>query len=188
MLAAAAVVAIFALPMQNGMLNLYGKVITNPNADDSLGVVTTANMDTQVVHDVTSEVHEHQDPNVPHVVDIDQILKAHGISREAVQASYDAIQVHRRKPAHFDEFQQNNVAVGGVYEGMRYGQADPYASKVVRDLVAAQHVDPVVADLVAAQSEAQAKLVTAEQFLHEAESKAQSMSKAESKAWSKAEK
>jgi hypothetical protein len=178
---AAMALAIFALPMQNGMLSLHGKVITNPNADDSLDEVTAANMDTQG-HDVTSEVHEHQDPNVPHVVDIDQILKAHGISREAVQASYDAIQVHRRKPAHFDEFQQNNVAVGGVYEGMRYGQADPYAAKVVRDLVAAQHVDPVITDLVAAQSEAQSKLVIAEQFLHKAQSKAQSMSKAESKA------
>jgi hypothetical protein len=43
-------------------------------------------------------------------------------------------------------------------------------------------VDPVVADLVAAQSEAQSKLVIAKQFLHKAESKAQSMSKAESKA------
>lgn len=182
MAVAAMALAIFALPMQNGMLSLHGKVITNPNADDSLDEVTAANMDTQNSHDVTSEVHEHQDPNVPHVVDIDQILKAHGISREAVQASYDAIQVHRRKPAHFDEFQQNNVDVGGVYEGMRYGQADPYAAKVVRDLVAAQHVDPVITDLVAAQSEAQSKLVIAEQFLHKAQSKAQSMSKAESKA------
>ena len=58
MAVAAMALAIFALPMQNGMLSLHGKVITNPNADDSLDEVTAANMDTQNSHDVTSEVCE----------------------------------------------------------------------------------------------------------------------------------